>query len=63
MTECCPIISMSTSPGFTRRRLGCVGKPLESVTVTIRHPDTQVSVYFMDIECLHYLTLNLEPFI
>lgn len=40
MTECCPIISMSLSPGFKRRRLGCVGKPLDSVTITIRDPET-----------------------
>ena len=41
MTEAAPVITMSLSPGFARRRLGCVGKPIEGVTVTIRDPVTQ----------------------
>lgn len=40
MTEAAPIITLSTSPGFSRRRLGSVGKPLPGCTVEIRDPDT-----------------------
>jgi long-chain acyl-CoA synthetase len=40
MTEAAPVITMSKSPGFERRRLGSVGKPLLGVDVCIRNPDT-----------------------
>lgn len=40
MTEAAPVITMSRSPGFERRRLGSVGKPLVGVGVQIRSPDT-----------------------
>lgn len=40
MTEASPIITMSTSPGFARRRLGSVGKALPGCTIEIRDPST-----------------------
>lgn len=38
MTEAGPIITLSTSPGFDRRRLGSVGKALPGCTIEIRDP-------------------------
>ena len=43
MTEASPIISLSTSPGFSRRRLGSVGQALPGCTIEIRGPVTLVS--------------------
>ena len=40
MTEAGPVISLSTSPGFSRRRLGSVGKTLPGCIVEIRDPVT-----------------------
>lgn len=40
MTESAPVITMSKSPGFERRRLGSVGKPIPGVSVQIRNAET-----------------------
>jgi long-chain acyl-CoA synthetase len=40
MTEASPVITISTSPGFSRRRLGSVGQALPGCTIQIRDPTT-----------------------